>query len=120
MATLSRIAAASSEDLHYLQGMNRLRHAYFEIAPGLEPYFITSGHDDFETVVAQYGPAEAGQVRGILHGFTTMPGMIGVICCALVGMLVAVIALLLKQDGSTAAVAGLLAGLVFFVFITTM
>jgi hypothetical protein len=35
-------------------------------------------------------------------------------------MLVAVIALLLKQDGATAAVAGLVAGLVFFVFITTV
>src|SRR5687768_3614976 len=32
LATLGRIINASSEDLRYLQGMNRLRHAYFEIA----------------------------------------------------------------------------------------
>ena len=46
-ATLGRIINASSEDLRYLQGMNRLRHAYFEIVPGLEPYFITNVYDDF-------------------------------------------------------------------------
>jgi hypothetical protein len=49
-ATLGRIAAASNEDLRYLQGMNRLRHAYHEIVPGLEPYFITSKYDDFDSV----------------------------------------------------------------------
>ena len=42
LATLGRIAGASNEDLRYLQGMNRLRHAYHEMVPGLEPYFITS------------------------------------------------------------------------------
>jgi hypothetical protein len=46
LATLGRIVAASAEDIRYLQGMNRLRHAYFEIVPGLDPYFITSHHDD--------------------------------------------------------------------------
>ena len=29
LASLGRVAAASNEDLRYLQGMNRLRHAYF-------------------------------------------------------------------------------------------
>ena len=56
LATLGRIIGASSEDIRYLQGMNRLRHAYFEILPGLEPYFITNGYDDFESVAMFYGP----------------------------------------------------------------
>ena len=34
LASLGRIAAASDEDIRYLQGMNRLRHAYHEMVPG--------------------------------------------------------------------------------------
>jgi hypothetical protein len=29
-----------------MQGMNRIRHAYLELAPELEPYFVTSRYDD--------------------------------------------------------------------------
>src|SRR5690349_15934088 len=42
LATTLRLAAANSEDFGLVVGMNRLRHAYLELAPELEPYFITS------------------------------------------------------------------------------
>ena len=61
LATLGRISGASNEDLRYLQGMNRLRHAYHEMVPGLEPYFITSHYDDFASVAAFYGPVETSR-----------------------------------------------------------
>ena len=96
IATLGRIAGASSEDLRYLQGMNRLRHAYFEIVPGLDDYFITSQYDDFDSVAGFYGPGvEApNPLRSIGHGLTTMPGMISVICCALGAVLAGIVTLL--------------------------
>jgi molybdopterin converting factor small subunit len=116
LASLGRIGASSGEDLRYLQGMNRLRHAYFEIVPGLERYFITTGHDDFESVAAMYGPQDAGPLRELIHGFTTMLGMIGVICSAIVGILGSLVTLLLTHDGSLAGVIGIVAALAFFLF----
>jgi hypothetical protein len=109
-ATLGRIGAASNEDLRYLQGMNRLRHAYHEMVPGLEPYFITSGYDDFDSVAGFYGPTAPSALRGMLHGLTTMPGMIGVIACAIAGVLAAVLVLLATHDGM---LAGAIAVIVF-------
>ena len=33
LATMGRVATATSEDIRFLQGMNRLRHAYHETVP---------------------------------------------------------------------------------------
>jgi molybdopterin converting factor small subunit len=73
LASLGRIAAASGEDIRYLQGT--------------------------------------------VHGLTTTPGMIGVICSAVAGALAAVAALLLAHDAGTAAVAGLVAFAAVFVIL---
>jgi hypothetical protein len=113
-ATLGRIASASSEDLRYLQGMNRLRHAYHEIVPGLEPYFITSKYDDFDSVAAFYGPGDASPLRGMIHGFTTMPGMISVICCAVAAVLAAVVVLLATHDPMVAGTVAVIAFMIVF------
>jgi hypothetical protein len=113
-ASLGRIGAAGDEDVRYLQGMNRLRHAYHEMVPGLDRYFITSPYDDFESAVQVYGPPETSAWRGIVHGFTTTPAMINVICCAVAGALAAVLVMLATHDGTVAALAG---GLVFLVLL---
>jgi len=112
LATLGRITGASDEDLRYLQGMNRLRHAYHEMVPGLEPYFITSHHDDFASVAGFYGPTGASPIRGIVHGFTTMPGMISVICSAVGAVLIGVLLLIATHDAMLAGVAGVVTFLV--------
>ena len=87
--------------------MNRLRHAYHEMVPGLEPYFVTSHHDDIASVLLMYGAAKGGTLRGVLHGFTTTPGMLGVICAGVAGVLAAVLAMLLTHAPVTAGLAGL-------------
>ena len=116
LATIGRINGASTEDLRYLQGMNRLRHAYFELVPGLEDYFITSGYDDFESVAAFYGPAgeSASTLRGVAHGMTTMPVMISVICCTIGAVLSAVLVLLTTHDAMAAGLVGAGAFVVLF------
>ncbi|HUQ44330.1 MAG TPA: MoaD/ThiS family protein [Candidatus Limnocylindria bacterium] len=118
LATLGRVAGASNEDLRYLQGMNRIRHAYLEMVPSVEDYFITSGYDDIDSVTAFYGPAGAGQLRGIVHGLTTMGGMLGVICAALTAVLTAIVVLLLTHDPGVAALVALVAFAIAFVVIT--
>ncbi len=117
-ASLGRIAAASNEDIRYLQGMNRIRHAYHEMVPGLEPYFVSGHHDDIDSVLSFYGPAEFGLLANILHGLTTTPGMLGVICSAVSGVLVAVVAMLLTHNPPIAGITGLVSSIVLFVLLT--
>jgi hypothetical protein len=52
LATILRLGAANGEDFWLLMGMNRLRHGYLELAPELEPYFVTESHDDPRSVAA--------------------------------------------------------------------
>ncbi len=120
LATLGRIAAASSEDLRYLQGMNRLRHAYHEMVPGLERYFISSHNDDFDSVARFYGPISPSAIAGVLHGFTTTPGMLATICSGVAGGLVAVVVLLFTHEPVLAGVAGLLGVAAFFMTATAI
>ena len=73
LATMGRVATATSEDIRFLQGMNRLRYAYHETVPGLEPYFITGRYDDVLGIFANYGAdVQAMTWRSIVHGFTTV------------------------------------------------
>lgn len=112
VATLGRIAAASAEDIRYLQGMNRLRHAYHETVPGLERYFISSAHDDVRGVLAVYGADPVLRTTSrptLLHGFTTVPGMIGVIVAGLLAALTADLLLLIEAGTELVLVAALVA-----------
>ena len=97
-ATLGRIGSASGEDVRYLQAMNRIRNAYVQMVPGLGPYFVTGHHDDVETVLAVYGPRITSGFAAMRHGFTTTPGMIGVICSAVAGALAGVLLILIRHD----------------------
>jgi hypothetical protein len=114
-ASLGRISGASNEDIRYLQAMNRIRHAYHEMVPGLERYFVTSHYDDARSVVGLYGPEIVGTVGGLVHGFTTTPGMLGVICSAVGGALAAVVTMLLTHVPGTAGLAGGAAFAIVFV-----
>src|SRR4051794_40114856 len=77
LATLGRVSTASIEEFRALQGMSRLRHAYLEMVPSLEPYFTTSRFDDMEAVLAAYGaaPDRPPLLTSFFHGLTTIIGM---------------------------------------------
>ena len=97
MATLGRIFDAGLEELSAVSGMNRIRHAYTEMIPGIQRYFIASIHDDRLGVATAYGIGRArgpvSPLAGILHGLTTTGGMVGAIDCVLFAALASVIAL---------------------------
>ena len=113
LATMGRVATATSEDIRFLQGMNRLRHAYHETVPGLEPYFITGHYDDVLGIFANYGAdVQTRTWRSIVHGFTTVVGMLGVINAALSGVVAATIAILVLGEGLGAIAIGVGAFLV--------
>lgn len=119
LASLGRMTGASGEDIRYLQGMNRLRHAYHEMVPGLEPYFITKQHDDAASVLSHYGASPTVGAFDVLHALTTTPVMVGVICSAVAGALAAVLAVLLTHAALVAGIAGLGAFVVVFIGITS-
>ena len=115
-ATIGRLASASDEEFRAIQGMNRLRHAYLEMVPSLEPYLSASQYDDPLSTLSAYGSEDddpGSTLRNVLHGLTTMPGMIALINGVVAGALVTSVALLL---GASTAV-GITAGVVSFVVV---
>ena len=80
VVTVGRLIDASAEELQTVRGMNRIRHAYRDMVPSLEPYFVSGFHDDAQGVLSTYGYAHHGGVLGnLFHGLTTIIGMIATI-----------------------------------------
>lgn len=114
VGTQLRLGVARDEDVVTVIGMNRLRHAYLDIAPELEPYFVTSHHDDPSSVAQTASPTAASRLVRILVG---LPVLVGVINSALFGVIVALIAEHLQHPpvihASVGAVAAMAASVVF-------
>ncbi len=113
LATLGRLVDCLREDLFALQAMSRVRHAYLEMSPGLDPYVSTSRYDDFASIATPYGPGTESPVRGIgavVHGFTTAMGMVAVINAAIAAGLVAVAAMNLGAGAVVSLVAAFVVG----------
>ncbi len=98
-STFVRLNEINEEDLVWVKGMNRLRRAYLEIDPGIEPYLITGWTEDVVGVLRTFGaPGGAGvqapSIRGnIMHALVTTPAMIlivnAVVAAVMVGLLIA-------------------------------
>ena len=52
VATYVRQVQINNEEFKLVLAMNRLRHAYLTLEPGLEPYLTTGHHDDERGLVA--------------------------------------------------------------------
>jgi hypothetical protein len=85
LATFVRLVQVNNEDVQWVYGMNRLRHAYIESDPSLAPYFMTAWHDDEVGMLMSLGARPGGSV--LLHGLITTPGMLGVVNAVLAGVL---------------------------------
>ncbi|MEA2655030.1 MAG: hypothetical protein QOI23_395 [Chloroflexota bacterium] len=94
VATIGRLMSLNRDDFRWVIGMNRLRRAYLDLHPELEPNFITSPYDDVPGALQTLGinPAASGRLGSTLHVFQTLPGMLSVIVAAVaagIGALVA-------------------------------
>jgi hypothetical protein len=90
LTTFVRLVAVNREDFLWVQGMNRIRHAYIELAPDLEPYLVAEWHDDEAGVMTTLG-APHGTHGWYHHVIATTPGVVGVVD-AVVGASVAALA----------------------------
>ena len=87
VSTIARLMMLNRDDFRWVVGMNRLRHAYLELHPELEPNFITSQYDDLPGALQTLGiDITAGPRLGSVgHGLVTLPGLLSVIVAAVAG-----------------------------------
>ena len=94
LATYIRLVEADIEDAWLVVGMNRLRHAYLELEPELDPYFVTSHHDDELGVLRTYSFRTEVGLSHLLCGSPVIVGIVesvvagvfaGIVCQALGG-----------------------------------
>jgi hypothetical protein len=85
LTTFLRLDGSNYHDAQCVIGMNRIRGAYLELAPDLEPYFVMSAHDDSRGlgITMAAGP-NPGTPAHILAG---TPTLISVLNSVLVGVI---------------------------------
>lgn len=124
VSTILRLSELNREDLRSVLGMNRLRRAYLDMQPELEPYFITDSHDDLAGVMRTMDMDMAPgrwNAHDLAHGFQTLPTMLSVIVAVVAGVLAALVALWFGATTSIAVVVALgafLAGVTVLASIT--
>jgi hypothetical protein len=88
--TFVRLGEVNNEDAYWVTGMNRLRMAYLEMEPELEPYFVTGVTDDTAGLMRTYATHPGGIG---LHGLITTPATIAFVNSAIFGVLAAIVAM---------------------------
>jgi hypothetical protein len=93
VATVARLMMLNRDDYRWVVGMNRLRHAYLDLHPELEPTFVTSSYDDLPGALQTLGIDVTGGQRlgSFFHGMQTLPGMLSVIVAAVAGAIGALV-----------------------------
>jgi hypothetical protein len=109
LGTFLRLVEADVEDTWLIIGMNRIRHAYLELAPDLEPYFVTSSNDDGPGVMRTYAFRDR---VGIGHWLSGSPLLVGLIEATVFGVLAAIVCQAGGAAGTAQMACGVLAGLI--------
>jgi len=117
IGTFIRLGDAREEDVMLVAGMNRLRHAYLEMAPELEPYFVTSHHDDMAGIMQTYGDRPNIRISRIL---ASTPALVGIIDGVLAGFLAALVAVALGASLMMYVTTGIVATLCSIAVIATV
>jgi hypothetical protein len=114
VATIARLAQVNRENRLWVQGMNRIRNAYLQLAPELEPYFVTSHYDDEESILKSSLAAQNPLSR--MQPFISAPGVIAVIDSVVGGGAAAIAAVGLDLGVAGAVVVGAVVFLLSMVF----
>lgn len=114
-ATYTRINAASGEDIYAVVGMNRLRHAYLELAPELEPYFVTGHHDDISGVLQSMALAQPSRQVSPSAVLASTPLLVAIISAVVAGVLAGLAADALGAPSAVFVAVGIATGLAYAV-----
>lgn len=93
--TVARLMALNRDDFRWVLAMNRIRNAYLDLHPELEPHFTTSSYDDLPGALQTLGIERTGADRlgSVFHGLQTLPGMLSVIVASVAGAIGGLIAI---------------------------
>lgn len=111
VATFFRLGAINQEDERLLVGMNRLRRGYLDIAPDLEPYFVTGAHDDAAGLARTAGLDGTFRRALPLQVLVSTPVVIGVLDGVIGGVLAGIVARGAGLSPGPAVAIGVLSGL---------
>jgi hypothetical protein len=93
VATFVRSVTINFEDARWVAGMNLLRHAYLQIVPDLERYFV-SGHDpEADEPALGYGAPQ--RLANLSNSLTTTSSVVAALNSVLAGALAADLSALL-------------------------
>ena len=111
LAAYARLVQINTEEFQLVLAMNRLRHAYLTIEPGLERYLTTGHHDDEQGVIATYMYTLDRPSRQWLwvHFLVNTPTIVATVDAALAAAMV-VLGLQAAEAPRAVAVAGGVAG----------
>ncbi|MFI5255236.1 MAG: hypothetical protein ACHQ15_07255 [Candidatus Limnocylindrales bacterium] len=113
LATFIRMGAANYHEGLTVAGMNRIRGAYLEIAPELEPYFVMGVHDDLPGLARTM--AVPPHLPPIVHLLAATSFVVSVLNAVIAGALAAVV---LARFVTTSVVPT--AGLAILVFVLVL
>jgi hypothetical protein len=105
IATYVRLVQINNEEFKLVLAMNRLRHAYLRIEPGLEPYFTTGHHDDERGLVTTYMLDHPSRRWLLVHFVINTPTIVATVDAALAAA-IAVLVLQAAEAPTVALVAG--------------
>ena len=109
IGTFIRMGTANYNDAVCVVGMNRIRHAYLQIAPEVEPYLVFGATDDEAGINASMG-MRPGQ-NFIVYILASSPFMLAAIDAVLGGVIAVIVAHQLGVEGGAAVAIGIVAAL---------
>jgi hypothetical protein len=112
LVTIGRVSSLNRENYQWVAGMNRLRHAYLEMYPDLEPYFVASSHDDlrgFGVTMSLPDLMKPSPLASVAQGFQSLPAMLAVIVSTVAGLLGALVAARLSASTPVTVVVAVVA-----------
>ncbi len=104
VVTVARLGQVNWEDARWVQGMNRIRHAYLELAPELEAYFVTSRYDDDLGILQSSIARSEWPPR--TQAFVAVPGVVAVIDSVVAGAILGIAAIGLDLGTASALTLG--------------
>jgi hypothetical protein len=102
--TFVRSVAINQEDSRWVTGMSLIRHAYLEINPALEPYFVTD-HDE-KPARGALGQGTRQRLRNLASSLTTTSGVIAALNSILAGAIGSILAAQITGEAVLAIAVG--------------
>jgi hypothetical protein len=112
IAAYARLVQINTEEFQLVLAMNRLRHAYLQIDPGLEHYLTTGHHDDEQGVIATYMLDRPSRQWLWVHFLVNTPTIVATVDAALAAAIVVLLLQIAESPRAMVVAGGVVAFLV--------